>query len=202
MAARPIISSAATGVERSERVPRNRHGRAHPRLQRRTVGSLPSPTAPVVHLGSTRSSDLGASRPEAPGHETDAPSRAGGALQEALAQDHDPGPISFRRGPRSHPSSLRRRRRARRELLLRPYTQGGWAHLATVIDISSRRVVGWALADHMRTEVVSDALMMAFGSRMPPKGAIFHSDRGCQYVQGLQGPRPGPLRDERCQTLA
>ncbi len=82
------------------------------------------------------------------------------------------------------------------------YTPGGWAHLATVIDISFRRVVGWALADHMRTEVVSDPLMMAFGSRMPPKGAIFHSDRGCQYVRGLQGPRPGPPRDERCQTLA
>jgi transposase InsO family protein len=43
------------------------------------------------------------------------------------------------------------------------YTPGGWAHLATVIDISSRRVVGWALADHMRTGVVSDALLMAFG---------------------------------------
>jgi transposase InsO family protein len=59
------------------------------------------------------------------------------------------------------------------------YTPGGWAHLATVIDISSRRVVGWALADHMRTELVRDAPMMAFGSRMPPKGSIFHSDRGC-----------------------
>ena len=61
-------------------------------------------------------------------------------------------------------------------------TWEGWAYLATVIDLASRRVVGWALADHMRTELVSDALMMAFGSRRPPAGSIFHSDRGCQYT--------------------
>ncbi len=61
-------------------------------------------------------------------------------------------------------------------------TWEGWAYLATVIDLASRRVVGWALADHMRTELVSDALEMAFGSRRPPPGAIFHSDRGCQYT--------------------
>jgi transposase InsO family protein len=61
-------------------------------------------------------------------------------------------------------------------------TWEGWAYLASVIDISSRRVVGWALADHMRTELVEEALMMAFGNRRPPKGVIFHSDRGCQYT--------------------
>ena len=61
-------------------------------------------------------------------------------------------------------------------------TWEGWAYLATVIDLGSRRVVGWALSDHMRTELVSDALMMAFGSRRPPAGVIFHSDRGCQYT--------------------
>jgi transposase InsO family protein len=61
-------------------------------------------------------------------------------------------------------------------------TWEGWAYLATVIDLASRRVVGWALADHMRTELISDALKMAFGSRRPPAGAIFHSDRGCQYT--------------------
>jgi virginiamycin B lyase len=43
-------------------------------------------------------------------------------------------------------------------------------------------VVGWALADHMRTELISNALLMAFGQRRPPAGAIFHSDRGCQYT--------------------
>lgn len=61
-------------------------------------------------------------------------------------------------------------------------TWQGWAYLATVIDLASRRVVGWALADHMRTELVSDALAMAFGTRRPSDGAIFHSDRGCQYT--------------------
>ena len=61
-------------------------------------------------------------------------------------------------------------------------TWEGWAYLATVIDLASRKVVGWALADHMRTELVEDALEMAFVQRRPPKGAIFHSDRGCQYT--------------------
>jgi putative transposase len=61
-------------------------------------------------------------------------------------------------------------------------TWQGWAYLATVIDLASRRVVGWALADHMRTELISDALLMAFGQRRPSTGVIFHSDRGCQYT--------------------
>lgn len=63
-------------------------------------------------------------------------------------------------------------------------TWEGWAYLATVIDLASRRVVGWALADHMRTELVVEALDNAFESRRPPPGAIFHSDRGCQYTSG------------------
>ena len=61
-------------------------------------------------------------------------------------------------------------------------TWEGWAYLATVIDLASRRVVGWAMADHLRTELISDALVVAFGQRHPPAGAIFHSDRGCQYT--------------------
>ena len=61
-------------------------------------------------------------------------------------------------------------------------TWEGWAYLATVIDLASRRVVGWALADHMRTELVEDALSMAFANRAPERGVIFHSDRGCQYT--------------------
>ena len=63
-------------------------------------------------------------------------------------------------------------------------TWEGWAYLATVIDLASRRVVGWALADHMRTELVEDALAMAFANRAPQRGVIFHSDRGCQYTSG------------------
>ena len=63
-------------------------------------------------------------------------------------------------------------------------TWEGWAYLATVIDLASRKVVGWALADHMRTELVVDALDMAFAQRRPDRGVIFHSDRGCQYTSG------------------
>jgi len=57
-------------------------------------------------------------------------------------------------------------------------TWEGWAYLATVIDLASRRVVGWALVDHMRTELVTDALTMVFANRAPEHGVIFHSDRG------------------------
>ena len=61
-------------------------------------------------------------------------------------------------------------------------TWEGWAYLATVIDLANRRVVGWALADHMRTELVEEALSMAFTIRGPEQGLIFQSDRGCQYT--------------------
>ena len=63
-------------------------------------------------------------------------------------------------------------------------TAGGWMYLAVVIDLCSRKVVGWALADHMRTELVSAALHQALGSRDPAPGLIFHSDRGSQYGSG------------------
>jgi transposase InsO family protein len=59
-------------------------------------------------------------------------------------------------------------------------TWEGWLYLATVIDIASRRVVGYALADHLRTELISDALSNAVAARDPQPGVIFHSDRGCQ----------------------
>jgi len=57
-------------------------------------------------------------------------------------------------------------------------TWQGWAYLATVIGLASRRVVGCALADHMRTELVEDALSMALATRRPAEGVIFHSNRG------------------------
>jgi transposase InsO family protein len=62
------------------------------------------------------------------------------------------------------------------------WTWQGWAYLATVIDLASRRVVGWAVADHMRAELVCDALRMAIVHRRPAPGLIFHSDRGTQYT--------------------
>jgi transposase InsO family protein len=61
-------------------------------------------------------------------------------------------------------------------------TWEGWCYLATVIDLASRRVVGFALADHMRTSLVSEALDMAVKARRPLRGLIFHSDRGSQYT--------------------
>ena len=51
-----------------------------------------------------------------------------------------------------------------------------------MIDAFSRKVVGWAVADHMRTDLVLDALRMAITRRRPPKGVIFHADRGSQYT--------------------
>jgi transposase InsO family protein len=61
-------------------------------------------------------------------------------------------------------------------------TWEGWMYLATVVDLASRRVVGWAMADHMRAELVCEALEMAIGQRRPGPGLIFHSDRGSQYT--------------------
>jgi transposase InsO family protein len=58
----------------------------------------------------------------------------------------------------------------------------GWCYLATVIDLASRRVVGFALADHMRTSLIGEALRMALKARRPLPGLIFHSDRGSQYT--------------------
>lgn len=64
------------------------------------------------------------------------------------------------------------------------HTWEGWLYLATVIDLDSRRVVGWATADHLRTDLVEQALRTAVVQRRPEPGVIFHSDRGCQYTSG------------------
>jgi transposase InsO family protein len=59
----------------------------------------------------------------------------------------------------------------------------GWVYLATVIDAHSRRVIGWAIADHMRTDLIQDALMMALVLRRErPATVVFHSDREAQYA--------------------
>jgi transposase InsO family protein len=60
-------------------------------------------------------------------------------------------------------------------------TSEGWLYLAVVIDLFSRRVVGWSLKPHMRRDLVIDALRMAWFRRQPASGLIFHSDRGSQY---------------------
>ena len=61
-------------------------------------------------------------------------------------------------------------------------TATGFEYLATVIDLYSRRVVGWALAPTLETTIVIEAMDMALRQRTPPAGLIFHSDRGCQYT--------------------
>ena len=61
-------------------------------------------------------------------------------------------------------------------------TWEGWLYLVAVQDVFSRRIVGWSMADHMRTELVTDALQMALAKRRPAPGLIWHSDQGSQFV--------------------
>ena len=61
-------------------------------------------------------------------------------------------------------------------------TNEGWLYLATVIDLYSRKIVGWSMSDNMKTTLVNDALTMALINRNPPKGLIWHTDRGSQYA--------------------
>lgn len=61
-------------------------------------------------------------------------------------------------------------------------TTEGWMYLAGVMDLCSRKIVGWAMADHMRVHLVSDALTMAVMHRKPGRGLLHHSDRGVQYA--------------------
>jgi putative transposase len=65
----------------------------------------------------------------------------------------------------------------------------GFLYLAVVLDVFSRRIVGWAMADHLRTELVLAALEMALWNRHPAPGVIHHSDHGCQYTATSFGQR-------------
>jgi putative transposase len=67
--------------------------------------------------------------------------------------------------------------------------QRGFLYLAVVLDAFRRRVVGWAMADHLRTELVLDAREMALGNRHPSPGLAHHSDHGCQYTSLAFGRR-------------
>jgi putative transposase len=68
-------------------------------------------------------------------------------------------------------------------------TDEGWWYLAVVLDTFSRRIVGWSMADHLRTELVLDALDMAISQRDPAPGLIHHADHGCQYTSLAFGRR-------------
>lgn len=62
------------------------------------------------------------------------------------------------------------------------WTQKGWLYLAVVIDLYSRKVVGWSMSSRMKAQLVCDALRMAIWQRQPTAGLIMHSDRGSQYA--------------------
>jgi putative transposase len=66
-------------------------------------------------------------------------------------------------------------------------TWEGWLYLAVILDAYSRKVVGWAMADHLRTELATAALEMALTSRRPNPGLIHHTDRGVQYTSTAYG---------------
>jgi transposase InsO family protein len=61
-------------------------------------------------------------------------------------------------------------------------TAEGWLYVSAVLDLYSRKIVGWSMARHLRTELVSEALKMAFVRRKPRAGLLHHSDRGVQYA--------------------
>jgi putative transposase len=66
-------------------------------------------------------------------------------------------------------------------------TWEGWLYLAVILDAYSRKVVGWAMADHLRTELATAALEMALRTRRPNPGLIHHTDRGVQYTSTAYG---------------
>ena len=61
-------------------------------------------------------------------------------------------------------------------------TAEGWVYLAVVMDLYSRRIIGWATGKRMTTSLISQAIIMAYNLRQTPKGLVFHSDRGSQYT--------------------
>ena len=66
------------------------------------------------------------------------------------------------------------------------WTREGWLYQAIVIDLYSRKVVGWSMASRMKAQLVCDALRIALCQRRPGIGLVVHSDRGSQYQQRLQ----------------
>ena len=61
------------------------------------------------------------------------------------------------------------------------WTREGWVYLAVILDLHSRRVIGWAISNRMKKDLAIRALNMAIALRRPPKGCIHHTDRGSQY---------------------
>lgn len=85
------------------------------------------------------------------------------------------------------------------------WTQEGWLYLAVIIDLCSRKVVGWSMSSGMKARLVCDAFKMAIGQRRPQAGLIHHSDRGAQYAShafrrllGANGVRGSMSRQGDC----
>jgi len=76
-------------------------------------------------------------------------------------------------------------------------TAEGWLYLASILDLFSRKVVGWAMADHMEASLVEDALKMALQQRQPEAGLLHHSDQGRQYTSVAYQSR---LANAHCQV--
>ena len=106
------------------------------------------------------------------------------------------GPRTTRRAVRTRPAPDRVERRFEADEPNRLWvadityvpTSAGFLYLAIVLDVFSRRVVGWALAAHLRTELVIEALEMAIAQRRP-EAVVHHSDQGCQYTSLAFGAR-------------
>jgi putative transposase len=88
-------------------------------------------------------------------------------------------------------------------------TGEGWLYLAAVLDLATRKVVGWAMRDHMRTELTLGALIMAAQRQRPVPGLVHHSDRGSQYAAeayaqqlALMGAKPSMSRTGCCYDNA
>ena len=79
------------------------------------------------------------------------------------------------------------------------WTSEGWLYLAVILDLYSRRVIGWAVSNRMKRDLAIRALDMAVALRQPPKGCIYHTDRGSQggFNRSSQHPASGGCDDDR-----
>ncbi len=82
------------------------------------------------------------------------------------------------------------------------WTKEGWLYLAVILDLHSRRVIGWAVSNRMKRDLAIRALKMAIAFRAPPRGCIHHTDRGSQggFNRSSQHPFDGGVDDKNRQT--
>src|ERR1035437_7953317 len=96
--------------------------------------------------------------------------------------------LSLRTGPSSPSAASRTRCRSATWAWMADTTyietQAGWLYLATILDLYSRKIVGWAMSERIDTALVLKTLGMALLHRNPPRDLLFHSDRGVQYASG------------------